>query len=130
MSDYTHRNLKDVDDLAPQFGMSPQIEARFAREALECERGGLSYQRLAPGARAPFGHRHEQQEELYVIVSGGGRVKLADEIREVGQWDALRVAPAVMRAFEAGPDGMELIAFGAPQSPGDGDIVMGWWEGD
>ena len=131
MSSYTIKNLRDdVDDMAPRFGMSPQLEARFARDALGCEKGGLSYQRFAAGARAPFGHRHGEQEELYVIVSGSGRVKLDEEVRDVHQWDALRVAPATMRAFEAGPDGMELVAFGAPHDPGDGEIVMGWWDGD
>jgi mannose-6-phosphate isomerase-like protein (cupin superfamily) len=132
MSAYTHKNLKeDVTDMAPQFGMSPQVEARFGRDDLECEKGGVSYERFAPGERAPFGHTHKQQEEVYVVVSGAGRVKLDDEIRDVRQWDAVRVSPSTMRAFEAGPDGLELIAFGAPNTgPGDGDIVMGWWEGD
>lgn len=132
MSPYTHKNLKtDVEDSAPGFGMSPQLEARFAREALDCEQGGLGYIRFAPGERAPFGHSHKQQEEIYVVASGGGRVKLDDDIHDVVQWDTLRVANSTMRAFEAGPDGMELIVFGAPHTgPGDGDIVMGWWEGD
>ena len=110
--------------------MSPQVEARFAREPLECTKGGVSYERFAPGARAPFGHTHGEQEEIYVVVSGGGRVKLGDEIRDVRQWDALRVSPSTMRAFEAGPDGLELVAFGSPHNPGDGDIVMGWWAED
>lgn len=131
MTGYTIKNLRDdVDDMAPRFDMSPQLEARFAREPLDCEQGGLSYQRFAAGTRAPFGHRHAEQEELYVVVSGGGRVKLDDEIRELRRWDALRVAPATMRAFEGGPDGLELVAFGAPNAPGDGEIVMGWWDGD
>ena len=133
MSAYTHKNLKtDVEDMAPGFGMSPQVEARFAREALDCEKGGVSYERLAPDTRMPFGHSHKQQEEIYVVVSGGGRVKLDDEIRDVSQWDAIRVEGSTMRAFEAGPDGLEVIAFGAPNTgPGDGDIVPGWWaEGD
>jgi quercetin dioxygenase-like cupin family protein len=132
MSDYTHKNLKDdVEDMAVGGGFSPQMEARFARDALGCSKGGVSYQRFAPGARAPFGHTHKQQEEIYVIVSGGGRVALDDEVRDVRQWDAVRVAGETKRAFEAGPDGLELIAFGAPNTgPGDGDLDMGWWPAD
>ncbi len=132
MSAYTIKNLRtDIDDFAVAGGLSPQLEARLAREPLECEKGAVGYFRFAPGVRAPFGHSHKQQEEIYVVVSGGGRVKLGDDIHQVAQWDTLRVAPSTIRAFEAGPDGLELVVFGAPHTgPGDGDIVMGWWEGD
>src|SRR5947207_12874767 len=94
------------------------MEARFARKPLEAERSGISYQRLAPGFRGPFGHRHAEQEETYVVVSGGGRVKLEDGVHELRQWDALRVAPRTGRGFEAGPNGMELLVFGAGTSRG------------
>ena len=128
MSDYTIKNLKDVDDAALKFGLSPNLEARFARDPLELEQLGLSYQRLAPNFRVPFAHKHGTQEEVYVVVSGGGRVKIDDEVHDVRQWDAVRVAPGTMRNFEAGPDGMELIAIGAPKTPpGDADTVQGWW---
>jgi mannose-6-phosphate isomerase-like protein (cupin superfamily) len=131
MADYTIKNLKDVDDAAVKFGLSPGLEARFAPDALECEQTGLSYQRLAPGFRMPFGHHQKEQEELYVIVGGSGRIKLDDEIQELEQWDAVRVAPEVMRAVEAGPDGIELLAFGAPHTgPGDSEMVPGWWSSD
>jgi mannose-6-phosphate isomerase-like protein (cupin superfamily) len=130
---YTIKNLKaDVEDVAPRFGLSPGLESRFAREALECEKSGVSYLRIAPGSRIPFGHRHTVQEEVYVLVSGSGRVKLDDEVRELRQWDVVRVAPETMRAFEAGPDGIELLAFGAPAGGGagqDAEIVQGWWGG-
>ena len=126
---YTAVTLKEVEDKAAGSEHAPNLEARFARETLGLERSGCSYLRLAPGFRMPFGHHHDVQEEIYVVVSGSGRVKLDDEIRDVRQWDALRVAPTTKRAFEAGPDGLELIAFGAPHTgPGDGDIEMGWWE--
>jgi hypothetical protein len=101
MSGYTIRNLKDVEDAAPKFGMSPALEARFAREALELESSGVSYQRLAPDERIPFGHRHEQQEELYVVVGGGGRIKLNEDV-VLRQWDAVRIGPETMRCVEAG----------------------------
>jgi len=129
MSDYTRKNLKtDIDDMAPQFGMSPQMEARFAREALGCSKGGVSYERFAPGVRAPFGHTHKEQEEIYVVASGSGRVRLDDEYLDVSQWDAIRVAGSTKRAFEAGPDGIELIAFGAPHvEGGDGELDFEWW---
>lgn len=128
MPGYTIRNLKEVEDSAPKFGLSPDLEGRFASSALECERSGISYQRLAPGFRTPFGHSHEQQEELYVILTGSGRVKLDDEVREVTQWDVVRVANDTVRCFEAGPDGLELIAVGAPgPSLGDAKMLPDWW---
>ena len=126
MSGYTIANLKELEDSAVEFGLSPNIEARFARTALESERSGLSYQRLASNFRPPVGHRHEQQEETYVVVSGSGRVKLADGVHELGQWDAIRVAPATARGFEAGPEGMELLVFGAGDG-GDAEVLQDWW---
>jgi uncharacterized cupin superfamily protein len=110
---YALLNLKDVEDLAPKFGHSPNLEARFAREALGCEQSGLSYQRLAPNVQGPFGHRHRDEEEIYVVVGGSGRIKLEDEVLELRSWDAVRVAPETARAFAAGPDGLELLVFGA-----------------
>src|SRR4051812_35374538 len=130
MSDYTHANLKqDVSDSAVEGGLSPDLEARFAAKTLGLQNSGVSYQRLAPNARGSFGHRHKTQEELYVVVGGGGRVKLADDVVELRQWDAVRVPAETMRAFEAGPAGLELLAYGAPATgPGDADVVQGWWD--
>jgi hypothetical protein len=129
MAGYTIKNLKDdVEDMAPKFGFAPNLEARFARDELECEKSGLSYQRYAPNFRTPFGHRHAEQEELYVIVSGSGRMKLGDDLVELRAWDVVRVPGDIMRAFEAGPDGAELIAFGAPfTGRSDTEMQPGWW---
>jgi hypothetical protein len=129
MADYTIVNLKeDVDDSAVEFGLSPSLEARFARAKLGLERSGLSYQRLAPGYRAPFGHKHGEQEEVYVLLSGSARLKLDDEIVELKQWDAVRVGPETMRNFEAGPEGVELLAYGAGTSGlQDAEQEPGWW---
>lgn len=125
MVGWTRVNLKrDVEDMAPRFGYAPNMEARFAAGSLGLERSAVSYQRIAPGFRIPFGHSHKQQEELYVFISGGGRLRLDDEILEVEALDAVRVAPEVVRGFEAGPDGAELLAFGAPSTgPPAGDAV-------
>jgi uncharacterized cupin superfamily protein len=112
MDSYTIKNLKDVEDMAPRFGLAPDLEARFARKDLECQRTGISYQRLAPNTDGNFGHTHQQDEEIYVILSGAGRIKLDDEVVEVGSWDAIRVAAGTLRAFAAGPEGLELLAFG------------------
>lgn len=132
MAAYTHLNLKrDVEDMAPQFGLADSLEARFAGEPLELQHAGLSYQRLEPGVRLPFGHKHAEQEEVYVVVSGSARAKLEDEVVELEQWDALRVAAATMRSFEAGPEGVELVVFGAPMQGGnDAELEQGWWPGD
>jgi mannose-6-phosphate isomerase-like protein (cupin superfamily) len=121
-------NLMDVEDAAPKFGMAPDVEARFARRELRCEQLALSYQRLAPNARMPFGHRHAAQEEIYVLLDGSAHVKLDDEVIEVGKLDALRVDAETMRAFEAGSEGAVFIAFGAPGSDrNDAEMVSGWW---
>ena len=129
MADYTHINLKeDVDDQAPNFGLSPHLEARMARVPLGMENAGLSYQRIEPGYRVPFGHKHKNQEEVYVLVSGSARIKLADEIREMRQWDAVRVHRDTLRGFEAGPAGAEFIVIGAPNTgPGDAEVIQDWW---
>jgi uncharacterized cupin superfamily protein len=128
MADYTVVNLKEVEDQAPKFDMSPQMEMRMARVALGLENSGVSYQRLAPGFRLPFGHKHRNQEEVYVLVGGSARIKLEDEVVDLKPFDAVRVPKDTMRGFEAGPDGAEFIAIGAPNTgPGDADTVQGWW---
>jgi mannose-6-phosphate isomerase-like protein (cupin superfamily) len=123
---FTRKKLTDVKDSAPGFGYDELQEARFATGDLEAEDTGVSHHRVKPGKRQGFGHRHEKAEEVYVVVAGSGRVKLDDEIVELGLLDAVRVAPTVTRAFEGGPDGIEYIAFGA-RHEGDGEIVPGWW---
>jgi quercetin dioxygenase-like cupin family protein len=128
MAAYTRVNLKsDVKDMAPQFGMDG-IESRFARTNLELEKSGLSYFRLDSGYRAPFGHTHSEQEEIYVILSGSARVAVGDEVVELGELDAIRIAPETMHGMEAGPDGAEILAFGAPNTDNkDADMQPGWW---
>src|SRR5438445_9454995 len=100
---YTIKNLRDTEDSAARFGFGEAGEAHFPKEELGAESTGLSYQVLKPGCRSPFGHRHDSAEEIYVVLSGGGRMRLDDEIVELKQLDAIRVAPKVARRFEAGP---------------------------
>jgi mannose-6-phosphate isomerase-like protein (cupin superfamily) len=126
MSDYTHTNLRQVEDSAA--GNDSDLEARFGRKVLGTEHLGVSYFRYGPGFKAPYGHRHREQEEAYVVVSGSGRMRLDDEIVELSQWDAVRVAPGVVRAFEGGPAGLELIAIGADRPEGgDGEMIKDFW---
>jgi mannose-6-phosphate isomerase-like protein (cupin superfamily) len=128
MAGYTTLNLKDVEDQAPNFGLSPDLEARMARVPLELEQFGLSYQRIAPNFRLPFAHKHKNQEEAYVVVSGSMRAKVGDDIVDLEQWDVLRVDKDTVRGFEAGPDGAEVIAVGAPNTgPGDAETMNDWW---
>ena len=128
MAGYTKKNLKeDVENSAPKFDMPAEMEARFARRAIEGETLGLSHIKLAPNFRVPFGHKHEGQEEVYVVVNGSARIKVDDEIVEVGQWDAIRFGKNTMRNVEAGPDGAEYIAFGAGDDPTDAEMTPGWW---
>ena len=128
MAEYTIVNLKDVEDQAPKFGYSPKLEARFARVPLGLENSGISYFRVAPNFRIPFGHKHWQQEEVYVLTGGSARVKLDEEIVELKPWDALRVPAETMRGFEAGPEGAEYIAFGAPNTENRDTVpAPNWW---
>lgn len=128
MPDYTIVNLKEVQDMAPKFGYSPEMESRFARVPLELEQQGLSYFRMAPGFRMPFGHKHGEQEEVYVLVSGSARIKLEDEVVELKAWDAVRVPGEVTRNLEAGPDGAEILAVGAPNTENqDAEMIRDWW---
>ena len=126
MSNYALTNLKEIEDTAG--ARTPQIEGRFARKYLESEQLGVSYFRYAPGFRGPVGHRHRVQEEAYVVLAGSGRVKLDDDIVELRPWDVVRVAPQVARAFEAGPEGIELLAVGGTRpEEGDGELVTDFW---
>src|SRR5258708_31922855 len=123
---YRIKNLSEPPDRAVRFGLSERGEAHFPREELDAESTGLSYQLLKPGKRQAFGHRHDQAEEVYVVLSGSGRVRLDDEIVEIARLDAIRVAPSVMRAFEAGPEGLEWMAFGARHDK-DGEPDSEFW---
>ena len=121
--DYTIKNLREVEDMAAGQGFGEVQEARFANADLDAEQSGISLQKVKPGKRHAFAHRHNEAEEVYVVISGSGRVKLDDEVKEVGELDAIRVAPSVTRAFEAGDDGLELLAF-SPRAKGDAEIVQ------
>ena len=115
MPDWTRTNFNKLRDVSPQ---DVPIQWRFARNALESPELGVSRFTYEPGARMPWGHRHREQEELYVVVAGSGRAKLDDEVIDVDTWDALRVAPAVIRSFEAGPDGLDMICIGGRKPKG------------
>ena len=127
MADYTHLNLRDdVEDQAKKHGMEG-LESRFARNPLGLEKSGVSYYKLEPDYRLPFGHTHEEQEEVYVVIRGSARIKVDDEIVELGELDAIRFDTGTMRQVEAGPDGVEYVAFGAGTDPRDAEMVPGWW---
>lgn len=123
---YTLKKLTDVEDSAPAFGLGEVQEARFASYDLETEQTGLSHHCLRSGRRQGFAHRHHRAEEVYVVLAGSGRLKLDEEIVDVEAHDAIRVAPGVVRQFEAGPDGIEYLAFGA-RHEGDGELLYDWW---
>jgi mannose-6-phosphate isomerase-like protein (cupin superfamily) len=129
---FTLRNLKeDLEDVGSRFDGPPDLEFRLATEALELEQSGLSYQRVPPGCRFPYGHTHMRQEEVYVVVRGSGRMKLDDAIVDLKEWDAVRVPPGTWRGYEAGPEGLEIIVIGAPnlgESPReDVEGQRDWW---
>jgi uncharacterized cupin superfamily protein len=130
MTQHTIKNLRDVEDSAPKSGMGELMQARFAARDLGMQKSAISLQRLAPGATQPFGHHHKGQEELYVVIGGGGEVKLDEDVFQLKALDAVRVAPEVMRAFSAGPDGLEFLAYGAPavvEPMQDVEMQQDWW---
>jgi mannose-6-phosphate isomerase-like protein (cupin superfamily) len=122
MASYTIKNFNDIESPNP----NPELAAKFARSHI-----GSSYFKYGPGFRTTGGHSHREQEEVYVVISGSGRVKLDDEIHELKQWDVVRVSPPVFRAFEGGPEGLELIAVGNDRPEGgDGIRVADFWPED
>jgi uncharacterized cupin superfamily protein len=124
MSRYAVKNLMEVDDLAE----AADREIRFSRKFLDSEQLGVTYERFGPGFSSGDGHHHEVQEEAYVVVSGSGRIRLDDEVVELRRWDVVRVAPEVVRGFEAGEEGLELIAVGGTKPEGgDGVLDSGRW---
>lgn len=129
---FTLLNIKDdLDDVGANFDGAPDLEFRLATAALGLECSGLGYQRVPPGYRFPYGHVHKTQEEVYVVLGGGGRIKLDDEVVELRRWDAVRVPPGTWRGYEAGPEGLELLVIGAPNLGDDprGDVSgeRDWW---
>lgn len=126
MPGFTVKNLRNVDNSAAD--REPGLEARFARKHLDSDHLGISYFRYDSNFRTPFGHRHREQEEAYVVVAGSGRAKLDDEVIELSEWDVLRVSPEVVRSFEGGPEGLALIAVGNDRPEGgDGEMVQEFW---
>jgi mannose-6-phosphate isomerase-like protein (cupin superfamily) len=119
-------NLKRVEDSAQKFGMPPGLEARFARTPLGLEKGGISLFRMDAGYQMPWGHRHRDQEEVYLVLSGSATVVFDDGSIELGEWDAVRLPADVARSFQAGPDGAELLAFGAGEK-GDAELIQDFW---
>jgi mannose-6-phosphate isomerase-like protein (cupin superfamily) len=129
---FTLRNIKeDLEDLGSRFDGAPDLEFRAATKALDLERSGLSYQRVPPGYRFPYGHTHKKQEEVYVVLRGSGRMKVDDEIVNLKEWDAVRVPPGTWRGYESGPEGLEILVIGAPNLGDDPredvDGQRDWW---
>jgi mannose-6-phosphate isomerase-like protein (cupin superfamily) len=131
MAAFTKLNLRhDVEDMAPKFGLDG-VESHFARVPLELERSGVSYFNLAPDFRFPFGHEHAEQEEIYVVISGAATLALDDEEIALERLDAVRIPAGSKRNVQAGAEGAELIAFGAPNTENkDAEMIPGWWGGD
>jgi mannose-6-phosphate isomerase-like protein (cupin superfamily) len=129
VKNYTKLNLRgEVEDQAPKFDMSPDMEYRPARVPLDLENSGVSFFRLEPNFRVPFGHTHNEQEEIYIVVDGSARLKLDDEILELKPWDAVRISKETMRNLEGGRDGAEILLFGAPNvGSDDAQMSQGWW---
>ena len=123
---YTHTSLQQIANSAPDIGLADWQESRFATSELQATDIGVTHHRIHPGTRQGFAHRHQQAEEFYVVLAGSDRVKLDKDIIELALRDALRVDPHVLRTWEAGPEGLELLACGARVEE-DAEFVPGWW---
>ena len=127
MADHTIVNLLEVEDAAKKFGMPPGLEARFARAALGLEKSGVTLFKAGPGFTVPWGHRHRDQEEVYLVLRGSATVVFDDgQTAELGEWDAVRIPADVARSFRSGPDGAEVLAFGAGEQ-GDAEMIQDFW---
>ena len=127
-SPHTKVNLLDIEDSVA--GRAEGLEGRFGRGPMGARDIGVSHWRYAPGFRAETGHRHREQEEAYLVVSGSGEVLLDGEVLPLREWDLVRVSPEVVRAFAAGPDGLEIVAVGGPKPEGgDGERADVTWPG-
>jgi mannose-6-phosphate isomerase-like protein (cupin superfamily) len=122
MSRFAKVNLLEVEDSVGDRARG--VEGRFGRKHLDTRDLGISHFRYEPNLRSPFSHSHKEQEEAYVVVAGSGRMLVDDEVLDLRRWDVVRVAPEVVRAFEAGPEGLDLVAVGGPKPEG-GDGVPG-----
>ena len=127
MAGYTIKNLMDIEDSAS--GRGSGVQTRFARSHIDSEQIGLTRITYEPDTRSRIGHSHREQEEVYLVLSGSGRVKLDDDILDLRPWDVVRVAPATIRGFQSGPDGLDLIAVGSARPEGGDGVPApeGWW---
>lgn len=123
---YTHKKITEAKDSAPDMGFGEHGEMRFAAKDFDAEDTGFTYHRSNPNTHGALGHRHEKAEEVYFVISGSGRAKLGDDIIEIERLDTIRVSPEVWRGFSAGPDGLEILAFG-PHHEGDGELDPEFW---
>ncbi|CAN5544773.1 hypothetical protein BH20ACT15_BH20ACT15_08390 [soil metagenome] len=128
MADFTHKRVDDVKDSAPEFGFGEHQEARFATDAVDAEQTGFSFHRIKPGMRQGFAHTHEETEEVYYVARGSGRMKLDEEIIDLAPQEFIRVGPGVIRAFEGGDDGLEVVAFGRHNPDDRGETFPDWWK--
>ena len=127
MTTHTKINLSEVKDSAPEYGMGETVEARFARGDLGAERIGLARYRVRPGKRLGFGHAHGESEEVYVVLAGSGRFRVGDEVFAVGPDDVVYCPPEAMREWEAGAEGMDMLAFGAHTEGEDHRMDHDFW---
>ena len=115
-------DLSKDSKLLSRYDLKGVGEARYVREPLGAVQIGLTHCRLPPGKPQRWAHRHSIAEEIYVALSGSGRITVDEQAFELQPLDAVRVAPASAREPQAGPDGLEVLAFGSHDA-GDGEMV-------
>ena len=124
MPDYTRINLHDLENMSVKYGHGEDMEARFATKPLKLQKSGLGIQKVLPGRTIPFKHKHEEQEEVIIVVAGNGTVQLDDESVQLKTWDAVRIPPEVVRTVTGGPDGLEMLIVGAPYTTKSDFVII------
>jgi mannose-6-phosphate isomerase-like protein (cupin superfamily) len=98
MSDYTVVRRDEAFDAMseyPGFG-----EMRFYTQAANAEQVAITWRSMpaGTGGRGSYGHRHSDQEEIYLVVAGNLTFKVGEDVFEVGPHTAVRVASDAYRS--------------------------------
>jgi mannose-6-phosphate isomerase-like protein (cupin superfamily) len=128
-ADFTVVSADDADDVYADDDSVPG-EFRPLAEALGAKQVAITLIRVPP--RSDFeqgtGHRHEHQEELYLVGRGTLTMRFGDEVREVPAGSVARIAPQTVRSHRnEGDEPVELWAISVRSEDSDSEKVDDFW---
>jgi mannose-6-phosphate isomerase-like protein (cupin superfamily) len=128
MADYVIKNLDEVGDVLGDY----PGEMKMMTYDLNSEKVAFTWRRMPQhtGGKGSYGHFHKQAEEIYFVVEGSLQFKLGDEVIDVSDGSAVRVAPNTVRSiWNEGPDDAELVICSVrlDDPRADGEIVEEFW---